>query len=176
MCDNTTINWDAISAIGTVAGAIATVVAIAFALWQTYWLNRKKLKFIMLNHVKRVSEIPDYYDDYTCISIINTGKRSVVIKDWRMWINNKQLIFLSYGAVLRPKLPYTLSIDEKIDLELLTENVVSTLNKAIDDGLITKKDNIVFHIEDGSGEIHSIKSSEKVEVFCNYKEDALEKD
>jgi len=154
-----------------IIGVIYTLICIYEKIGTIF--KEKKLEFIMHDHVVRRENAPDWYDDYTCISIENKGKRSVVIKEWKIVAKNKVFIFLENEKSISPKLPYTLAVDEKVNLEILFDDMAHILNEAIAKGLIVYDEKIVFNIEDGSGKIYKIKSSEKVKWFITYHENAL---
>jgi len=171
MWNSITENWEIVVII---IGVIYTLACIYEKIGTIF--KEKKLEFIMYDHVESRVGALDWYDDYTRISIINKGKRPVIIEELKIASKNKGFVYLENIKSIRPKLPYTLAVDKKMNLEIIFDDMVHISNYSIAKGLISGDKKIVFIIEDGSGKIHKIKSNQTAEWFIKYRRDALEND
>lgn len=89
--------YEKLSIIVSEAMAIATFAAVIVALWQTKYINKKKLKCSFID--KNTVVNPISYDKklYAAMSISNIGNKKVVINNWGIKLKDSFILILTEG-------------------------------------------------------------------------------
>jgi len=200
MWNNIAGDWDAISAIGTILGALATFLACWIALWQTYSNNRKKLK-IEMREIELLVGTPNNYCTYVEIRITNVCMRPIEIKKWNIsgknagkdeWENEFEnesgYILKKYFELYTPNekvcsldernnpdLPYMLGVDENISFYCEFKRLERWLIDATEAGSFKRSAKINFNFIDSSGRKYSKKYLKNAKTIINHLVDNLRK-
>ena len=164
--NNNTINWDAVSAIGTCFAAFATFLACVIALWQTKYANYKKLKLKFYDDAYSVTS-----DQNIChfinINVCNIGNRKITIKELSIPLKNRKklILFVNQTKFLPTKLPQTLDIEESIDLYFEYDLLLANLQNAVKQKQLDINSKITFIVKDNSEKYFSIKSKKKIKDY-----------
>ena len=149
------------------ASAIATTAAVIVALWQTKYVNKKRVKLIygeQFRYSRKIQENRETYH-YTTIDIVNTGNRKVVVQQ--------------LGVELPDGLRYNLNEDIEFErqlccfpIELEPEQFIKCLwlNDDFRDLLVTRhlhenNKRITFYIQDSTGIYYRRKTSKTPKRF-----------
>ena len=158
-----------IKTIFEIIGSIGTLIVAIIALFQPYFLNKKKIK-INISESKNgwFFEEKEYYKCNKCLkfNIVNTGNRKICIKKVMIKNFNKTPILLSqYENTV------DIDIDEEnsllIDFIKIKEVIDKNLNKKY------KNNKIVFYFYDNSNQIFSIKTKISYSCFLNLSNEDL---
>ena len=170
-----TVNWDAVSAIGTLIGATATFAAVVVALFQTKVANIKRLKLafsdshIVIDTKSGKQESGPYF----YISAANTGNRDITIENWFIEVgkgssylvkNNESLPFLT-------QLPTKIAPEESIDLAVLRKDILDALRKNKSIGFLDMKRKITIVLRDNTSKTYRIKSRKSISKYLKMGDD-----
>ena len=130
MSNSQGINWDAVSAIGTCIGAMATFAAVVVALWQTKWSNRKRLK---LSVQEGIHIIDNKSLRTVTLRITNIGNKRVIIDHFSFYIKKKESQFMPFSIIQNGIeemfTPKTIEVDECLYLSVPLERFIDYLQK-----------------------------------------------
>lgn len=160
------INW---SVFWEAASAIATTAAVIVALWQTRYVNKKKVK---LSFIEKMTIIPHGAigsipkNQYVGIEIVNTGNRKLIIDQF--WIELPE----NYRAVIQPdstpagtvNLPVELDIEQSVFLPWKREKFLGYLR---DEKVLLRNQKLVFCISDSTGVIYKCKTNKTVQQYID---------
>ena len=149
------------------ASAIATTAAVIVALWQTKYVNKKRVKLIygeQFRYSRKIQENRETYH-YTTIDIVNTGNRKIVVQQ--------------LGVELPDGFRYNLNEDIEFDrplccfpIELEPEQFIKCLwlNDDFRDLLVTRhlhenNKRITFYIQDSAGIYYKRKTTKTPKQF-----------
>jgi hypothetical protein len=91
-CNSESINWEAISAIGQVAGAIATFIAVYVAMFQIRKTTEPQIKVEVLKALL-ISNIGDVSEEHYNFKIINTGIVAANVSNMYIILPDKRNLF-----------------------------------------------------------------------------------
>lgn len=162
------INWEAISAIGTCLGALATFVACVIALWQTKIAYKKKLKVVFNDNITFINPLLlKNNEKFVGISIYNKGNRNVIINEWSFEFKNHMRgpILVNFTKYYPTKFPICIEVENNKDVfyerAFFEQNVQDLINK----GQISKNKKIRFSIKDATGKKYFFYSPKKAKEY-----------
>ena len=157
--DWTTINWTAISAIGTCLGSFATFCAVIVALWQTKWESRKVIKLDFNYHflMDITGQMPR--QNMVALKVINVCKRNIVIEEWGFKLRGGlSLTAMPNISNLGANLPATIEPDKSIQLLMSSQALVQELNRLSQEQNINENDKLVLYVRDNFSKYYILKS------------------
>lgn len=146
-------------------GAIATLLAVIVALWQTKYANKKKIK---LSYTETVAIVQDMTTGrlasvgcrFAEIDIVNIGNRKVVVDSWSIYFSKRfslQIIDKNGSS-----LPLELDIEQGSKLRTSLHGIKTALIENQKEIEKYKNKKIVFAIYDSTGKRHIVKSNRKI--------------
>lgn len=158
------INWEAIGAIGTCLGAIATFWAVVVALWQTRLTRVKKLN---LSFNRNILLYDSGTIDGVSISVQNTGNRNITIQEIGFVLKDAScLTIINNGLVQQAAtLPITLEPDSSADFIVILDKLSNSLKKAIQQEKIEENDKLKIFVRDNFNKRYYKKTNEKVKNY-----------
>ncbi|MBS5135692.1 MAG: hypothetical protein KHZ05_09685 [Oscillospiraceae bacterium] len=166
--DCETINWQAISAIGTFMGALATFAAVFVALFQTRIANRKKLKLTFGDNYSAINaQSGAKVGPFLYLSAVNTGNRDIVLQNWFICIGKSQnyLVKNNTHPLLQTKLPQKLCPEERADFFLMRDEFVEILKKDKIKSAIHNWQRVSAILVDNAGKKYIIRSKKRVSEY-----------
>lgn len=162
------IDWNAVSAIGTCLGALATFLACVIALWQTKIAYKKSLKIIFNDNIKLSHpSIPKEESEYVNVQIINTGNRDVVISEWAYELNDnmKAVLLVNFTKYFPTIFPITVEVDNKKEIFYEKKFFLKNVEEAIIRNEINKQKKIKFSVTDAAGKKYYFYSPKKAKDY-----------
>lgn len=165
MIDFNNINWDAVSAIGSWFGGIATFLAVCVALWDTRLKTKKSLNLVLSQGF--------YFDgfgndaDTINFTFMNNGNRDIEIQEFGIvLIDGSVLTILSNAFIINSsKLPILLEPDLTAEYYILRTAFANSIKKAVSAGKLKVNDNIVMFVRDNFSKRYYQKTKFKVKHF-----------
>lgn len=161
--------WSAFGAIGGTLGAIATVAAVSVALWQTKYSERKKLRLKFSDSIVMADIAPSNHEEMlVSLSIVNIGNRNVIIQNWGFVYHKKKshaLIGLNPSylmQIISPRLPYELTIENKVDLYIEKHFFVESLKEGIKKKELKERKKLILFAIDSTGKEYKVKSEKTI--------------
>lgn len=161
------INWEAMSALGTWIGAIATFVAVMVALWQTKYANKKKARLSFVENMTLVPTVPigkiGYIpkNQYVGINFANIGNRKIILNSF--WIElpdgSRAIIHPESTPIGTLSWPVELDVEESAFLPWQKDKFLEFLNV---DSTLDRNKKIVFCVSDSIGVIYKCKTPKTV--------------
>lgn len=160
------INWEAIGAIGTCLGAIATFWAVVVALWQTRISRKKSLELVFEPHflIPPNSEIKKTLG----LTIMNTGMRNITIQEWGFWLNNCGTKLYIPNYPIGASLPATLEPDSAINLYTDIDNLLEGLQRHLEEGNIKEKEKLIVYVRDNFSVYYKQKTECTIDTIKKY--------
>lgn len=141
-------NWEAISAIGSWFGGMATFLAVVVALWQTKLASKKSLKLSF----NRSFTFNGFGETMDCISIsiMNTGNRNITIEEFGFKMDNDSSLVVMENSIIQngAKLPTVLEPDSAIDFHVPLVSFVNSFINAIKQGILDENGKIKIYVRD----------------------------
>lgn len=171
-----TINWEAISAVGTILSAIATFAAVFVALFQTKIENLKRLKLSFSdNHaVMGCVSGTQKSGPYIHVSAANIGNRDITIQNWYIQAGkNSTYLVLKDNADLPflTQLPAKIRPEESIGLAILRKDFLDILREDKRIGVFDMCKKIEIVLLDNTGKAYKIKSRRTVRKYLKMGDD-----
>ena len=155
--------------------AIATLLAIIVALWQTRYANKKKIKLsvtikarisqdaITLQFEKKASILLSVF-------VVNIGNRKVVLTDWGFQfdkINALQIVNINEKVF-----PCELEIEcaKELQTDLLSVRKALIQNK---DQIKNKKKKLIVYVTDSTGRRYYVRMPHTIKYYSSLKEENL---
>ena len=164
-------NWEAVSAIGSICGSIATFLAVVVALWQTSLKSKSVLKFNFSPCARGIGYTGAGKDVYIHLSVSNFGQPKVKIVSWGIILNdNYTLAFMSSCmGNIGNDLPIELLTGETADLFFSKKTLTNYLVEASNKKLLFPNSRLCFFVNDRAGKSHYYKTKVKIKTFLkNY--------
>lgn len=164
-------NWEAVSAIGSICGSIATFLAVVVALWQTSLRSKRILKFNFSPNARGLSNIGIDKNVYIHLSVSNFGQPKVKIVSWGILLNDGSTIAFMSSCMsnIGNELPVELLTGETADLFFAKKVLVDTLFEACNNRLLFPNSRLRFFINDKAGKSYYYKTKVKIKTFLkNY--------
>lgn len=164
------INWNVLTAIGTCAGAVATLAAVLVALYQSKWANRKKLRLSFGDSYNSIDQIYGVQGPYICMTIRNVGNRRVIIDSWGIKFSKNDWLFFR-GNVLNPadpdfnQLPKDVQIEERVCLLLKRKPFTEAIQQKYESGRIRLYSRIKLYVADSSGKLYYLTTKYRVKHY-----------
>lgn len=158
-------NWEAISAIGSWFGGMATFLAVVVALWQTKLSNKKSLK-LAFNRTFLFDGLGGTTDGIF-LTIMNTGNRTVTIEEWGFTLNDgSALAVMDNGLIsIGAKLPVTIEQDSSVQFYMPLINLANAFINAIHQSKITENDKIQVYARDSFSKRYNLKTKAVVKHY-----------
>lgn len=157
--------YEKLSIIVSAAMAIATFAAVIVALWQTKYINNKKLKCSFIDKNTVVNSISYDKKLYVAMSISNIGNKKVVINNWGIKLKDSFILILTEGfgkelfdKLVSVKTPYVLEPEENVVFFYDKKLFIRLLNDNINNKTIDPNSKIMFVIHDSTGKSYTIRS------------------
>jgi len=166
--DWSTVNWNAVAAISTSIGAIATFLAVIVALWQAKWVNRKKLK-LSFGESFALTDGVNTTGEYTVLSVANIGNRKVRITEWGIYINKNRHLWVNEFAADNRILPYDLDIEESITLSIRRQAFIEAIKTEYSKSKRQKLCRVKLYVNDNTGRTYYSYSTKRIKEYCNEK-------
>ena len=162
MIDVNNINWNAVSAIGSWFGGIATFLAVCVALWDTR-LKTKKSLILTLNQ-------GIYFDGFgnnaetINFTFMNNGNRDIEIQEFGVALRDGSALTILSNAFIgnSSKLPILLEPDLTAEYYILRTAFAGSIKKAVSTGTLKDNDNIVIFVRDNFSKRYYQKTTFKV--------------
>ena len=155
--------WTAFEAIGATIGALATVIAICVALWQTKYSQKKKLKLIFTDNSMVWNQQTGESERFISLSAINIGNRKVIIDAWGIKFKGQEAIVVympddvsKFEAMLYKKMPIELEVEESTEFTWSMTKFLKFLE--IHEDEIKDNKPITFYVRDTAGIRHCVKT------------------
>lgn len=167
------MDWNIFSAIFQALGAIATFLAVIVALWQTKYMNRKRLK-LSFTEVSQIVGMNSGPVELATLTVSNIGNRAVTVQSWGFMINRKvQGIVLQdpSNAVLKlidTLLPKKIEPEETINLVIKADNLLHNLEINVQNGNFRKKQKVKVFCTDSVGKRYIVKTRSTTEQMIEY--------
>lgn len=169
-------NWEAVSAIGSICGSIATFLAVVVALWQTSLKSKSVLKFNFSPCARGIGYTGAGKDVYIHLSVSNFGQPKVKIVSWGIILNdNYTLAFMSSCmGNIGNDLPIELLTGETADLFFSKKTLTNYLVEASNKKLLFPNSRLCFFVNDRAGKSHYYKTKVKIKTFLkNYNNEVI---
>ncbi|DAA95964.1 TPA: hypothetical protein CPT80_07630 [Candidatus Gastranaerophilales bacterium HUM_9] len=169
-------NWEAVSAIGSICGSIATFLAVVVALWQTSLKSKSVLKFNFSPCARGIGYTGAGKDVYIHLSVSNFGQPKVKIVSWGIILNdNYTLAFMSSCmGNIGNDLPIELLTGETADLFFSKKTLTNYLVEASNNKLLFPNSRLCFFVNDRAGKSHYYKTKVKIKTFLkNYNNEVI---
>lgn len=169
-------NWEAVSAIGSICGSIATFLAVVVALWQTSLKSKSILKFNFSPCARGIGYTGAGKDVYIHLSVSNFGQPKVKIVSWGIILNdNYTLAFMSSCmGNIGNDLPIELLTGETADLFFSKKTLTNYLVEASNKKLLFPNSRLCFFVNDRAGKSHYYKTKVKIKTFLkNYNNEVV---
>lgn len=155
--------WTAFEAIGATIGALATVIAVCVALWQTKYSQKKKLKLVFTDNSVVWDQRTGENEKFISLSVINIGNRKVIVDAWGIKFKNQEAIVVympddtnKFEAMLYKKMPIELEIEESVELVWSMTKFIKFLK--IYENEVEDNKPITFYVRDTTGVRHCTKT------------------
>lgn len=166
------INWNAISAIGSWFGSVATFGAVVVALWQTKYANKKKAKLSFVDNLTITPAFPigslGYMPEtqYVGVDFTNVGNRKIIIKNFWMELpdNHHTIIFPASTPIGTVSLPLELDIEESVFLPWEKEKFLEFLKH---EESLPQDSTLTFCVTDSTGVTYKCKTKKFVGEYLN---------
>ena len=160
-------NWEAVSAIGSICGSIATFLAVIVALWQTSLKSKRILKFNFSPNARGLSNIGLDKNVYINLSVTNFGQPKVKIVSWGIILNDGSTIAFMSSCMgnMGNELPVELLTGETTDLFFVKQALVDILFDACNNKLLFPNSRLHFFINDKAGKSYYYKTKIKIKTF-----------
>lgn len=161
-------DWEAISAIGTCCGAIATFCACVIALWQTKTAYRKKLKIIFNDNITFINpRVLPNNEQFVGISIYNKGNRNVIINEWAFEFKNHMRgpLLVNFTKYYPTNFPICVEVENNKDVFYEKEFFIKNVQDMIHKGQLAKNKRIKFSIRDATGQKYFFYSPKRAEEY-----------
>lgn len=159
----------------SIISALATLLAVLIALWQTKYSNKKKLKLTVTIKAQMVQDITTLQFENKAIqllfvSVVNIGNRKVVLTDWGFQFdkfNALQIVNLNEKVF-----PYELEIECEKELETSLLGVRNALNQNKN---IIKNDKkkLTVYVTDSTGKKYFVKLPYTIKYYSELKDEKL---
>lgn len=158
--------WVMIGSIGQCVGALATFAAVCVALWQTKYVNRKRIKLSFNNFVYAMFE--EQVINAISVNIKNIGNKPITINQFGIEHDDgsSTLIMQENQGVFRRKMPLTIDTDNIDSLYFLSEAFSKHISEMIQEKRIEKKKKLKFVVIDSVGKKYRIKSNKAAEYYA----------
>lgn len=156
--------WTAFGAIGGTFGAIATAVAVVVALWQTKYSQQKKIKIFFSDRYALCNQNSGETINYVGVTASNVGNRKVIISNWGIKLKEYDVFAVTPSDAIGlekmayVKLPLTLDIEEKVDLQWQKDRFELFLKA--NEKNIEKNKPLTFFVQDSTGKRYKVKTKE----------------
>lgn len=148
-----TLFWTAFGAIGTTLGSLITAIAVVVAVWQYKQPLIKKLK-IEFTSAFTVGHSIDLY----CVSVANTGVRSVNISNIYLNVGKKNLIInlaqFSPPSKNSIQFPVELQPEQRIQMFLEQSRFTGFFREALNSGSLKATTKVKVVVTDQTGGRH----------------------
>lgn len=167
------INWNIFSAVFQAFGAIATFLAVIVALWQTKYLNRKRLR-LSFTEVSQIIMTNSGTVDLATLTVSNIGNRAVTVQSWGFIINRKvQGLVLqdpsnSMLKLVDTLLPKRVEPEESINLVIMADNLLHNLEINIESGNYRNNQKIKVFCTDSVGKKYIVRTKSTVGQMIAY--------
>lgn len=151
------------------AGAISTFAAVAVALWQTRYANKKKAKLSFVDKkilpafpIGKIGYIPE--TQYVGVEFANIGNRKIIIKNFWLELpdNNCAIIEPAQTPIGSISLPAELDIEESIFLPWEKEKFLNFIEHEKD---LPKDKKMSFCITDSTGITYKCKTKKNLSEY-----------
>ena len=169
-------NWEAVSAIGSICGSIATFLAVVVALWQTSLKSKSVLKLNFSPCARGIGYTGTGKDVYIHLAVSNFGQPKVKVVSWGIMLNDgSKLAFMSSCmGNIGNDLPIELSTGETADLFFLKKALTNYIIEACNNKLLFSNSRLYFFVNDGAGKSHYYKTKVKIKTFLkNYNNEVV---
>lgn len=165
------------SLIITGLGVAATFSAVAVALWQIKYANKKKLKMQFFKNNTVVNPSTGDKKLYVGMNISNIGNKKVIIMNWGLKLNsNNFLLILTSGfekdffdKAVSKETPVVIEPEESITFFYSKKLFEKMLTEYIEKGEIDRNQKIIFLVHDSTGKAYKTASTMKAKEYLQTK-------
>ena len=168
--------YEILSLIITGLGVVATFAAVIVALWQTKFVNKKKLKCGFVEGNELFNIYTDEHKLYVSMDIINIGNKKVVLEAWGIKTNDHWNQILTswpkedyFDKCVSVETPYTLEPECRVSFSYDKELFLKFISQKIKENEMDANKKILFFIKDSTGRIYKIKSKKKASEYLEKK-------
>ena len=152
-----------------IIGSVGTFLAALIALFQPYFLNKKKVSISVCETKSNSWREKDGFYEYPKnlkFTITNIGSRKICLKKAKIKVSRKNLISLSmFNSLIE------IDVDDEECYTIPLKNVKSILNKSVKKPFKDKY--IIFYFYDNSNQIFKLKIKKPISYFINLTDDDL---
>lgn len=165
--------WTGFGAIGGTLGALATLLAVIVALWQTKYETRKKLKLSKLETIKVVDTANGHVEkEFVEVNVCNIGNRAINIKSWGFKATHRENILLipdtsPLAMAIQPSLPYRLETEESINLVYDKSLFDKLVKRSCQDGTFKPRRKIKIWVADSTGACYYTKTPFSAQYYSS---------
>lgn len=158
-------------------GAVATFSAVIVALWQTKYVNQKRLKCCFIENNTVCSANFNHHKSYVGMDITNIGNKKVIVNSWGIKTQNKFLLILTdiekmdnsddFDKALSIKTPYSLDVEQNVTFFYARDLFCKRIQELIESGEIQNDKPVQFIVRDSTGKRYKVKSKKIAQTYLN---------
>lgn len=165
--------FEILSLIVTGLGVIATFAAVAVALWQTKYANKKKLKCSFIKDSTLLNPSTGEQKLYIAMDISNIGNKKIIVTNWGIQLKkNHFLLILTSGfekdyfdRMMSIKTPVTLQPEENVTFFYSKELFQKLITDYSEKGELDKNMRISFVVHDSTGKTYKTLSPARAKDY-----------
>ena len=164
------INWEAVNAIGSIFGSLATFAAVIVALWQTSLKSKKILKFSFSPNVVGIGNTGTGNDAYIHLAVTNNGQHRIKINSWGILLNGDQKLALmsTCMGIFGDDLPFEIEPDQTADLFFIKNILLKRLKNCVDEGSLNKNSKLYFYVTDKTNKKYIFNTKYKINSLISF--------